>query len=112
MKPDTALLKELKILAQEKPPYNDKLVSRMAMCVKQASVLYEKNLESVRLMEAELARMKNALKKGPKRETKRNSDIVTAYKQGYTYVQLGKKYKISSQRAHAIVQAAKQQGAY
>lgn len=106
------LLKEINALLARDPPYSEKFVSRVFMCLNQVARVLEAQEINLNDMRAEISRLGKVEKRGPRRRVARNKKIVAEFKNGATCVELGRKYKVSSQRIHAIVKTAKAKGVY
>lgn len=106
------LLKEINALLERDPPYSEKYVSRLVMCLRQVSKVLEAQDVTIDNMRSEIERLGNSENRGPKPHTERNKKIIEQFKKGATCAELGKQYKVSSQRIHAIVKLAKAKGVY
>ena len=104
--------KEINALLERDPPYTEKFMSRVFMCLKQVTKVLEAQEITIENMKTEIQRLGNNDTRGPKRQTDRNEKIVREFKKGATCVELGRQYRISSQRIHAIVKMAKAKGVY
>lgn len=106
------MLKEIDALLKRDPPYTEKFMSRVFMCLNQVARVLEAQETNIDDMRAEIERRSNKENRGPKPSTERNKKIVQEFKKGASCAELGKRYKISGQRVHAIVKMARAKGVY
>lgn len=106
------LIKEVQVLLGRDPPYSEKYMSRLHMCLQQVAKVLEAQDVTIDNMRAEIERLGNTETRGPKPQTERNRRIVQEFKKGASCADLGKQYRISSQRVHAIVKLARAKGVY
>jgi hypothetical protein len=99
------LIGEIDELLKRKPPYTDGFVLQLMICLREVK-------EHINDMQLELAKHKKAKVIAANSKIDRNTEILALRKKGWDLVELGKKYGITKQRVHGIVQAAKKQGIY